>query len=144
MNARIKICGITRLEDALAAVASGADAIGFVLWEQSARFIAPVDIRKIVESLPPFVHAVGVYVNPERAWVEESITTANLSLLQFHGDESPNSAVNSICLISRRFVSGKGWICYNAHGDMRMRVDCCWMLIGQVCRAVQARYSIGN
>ncbi|MBK6619210.1 MAG: phosphoribosylanthranilate isomerase [Nitrosomonas sp.] len=89
MNARIKICGITRLEDALAAVASGADAIGFVLWEQSARFIAPVDIRKIVESLPPFVHAVGVYVNPERAWVEESITTANLSLLQFHGDESP-------------------------------------------------------
>lgn len=89
MQIRVKICGITRLEDALSAVASGADAIGFILWEKSARFISPVSIKKIVDLLPPFVHAVGVYVNPDKEWVEESAAIANLSLLQFHGDESP-------------------------------------------------------
>ena len=89
MQVRVKICGITCPEDAQAAVASGADAIGFILWEQSARFIPPVDIKKIVKSLPPFVHAVGVYVNPEQKWVTESAAIANLSLLQFHGDEPP-------------------------------------------------------
>lgn len=89
MQIRVKICGITCPEDALAAVASGADAIGFILWEQSARFISPVDVKKITEFLPPFVHTVGVYVNPEKAWVEKSAAIANLSLLQFHGDESP-------------------------------------------------------
>ncbi|MDT8363380.1 MAG: phosphoribosylanthranilate isomerase [Nitrosomonas sp.] len=89
MQIRVKICGITRLEDALAAVESGADAIGFILWEQSARFIPPAQAEKIVKSLPPFVHAVGVYVNPEKRWVEESSVLAGLNLLQFHGDETP-------------------------------------------------------
>lgn len=89
MRIRVKICGITRREDALAAVASGADAIGFVFWERSARFVSPADARKITECLPPFVHTVGVYVNPEKTWVEESAATAGLSLLQFHGDEPP-------------------------------------------------------
>lgn len=89
MPVHVKICGITRLEDAQAAVASGANAVGFILWEQSARFIPPARIKEIVQSLPPFVHAVGVYVNPEKAWVEESCALANLSLLQFHGDETP-------------------------------------------------------
>ncbi len=89
MPVHVKICGITRLEDAQATVASGANAIGFILWEQSTRFIPPAKIKKIVQSLPPFVHAVGVYVNPERAWVEESCALGDLSLLQFHGDETP-------------------------------------------------------
>ena len=89
MPTRIKICGITRIEDALAATRLGADAIGFIFWRKSARFISPAKAREIVDRLPPFVSSVGVYVDPEESWVEESSTIARLSLLQFHGDESP-------------------------------------------------------
>lgn len=89
MRVRVKICGITRPEDAIAAVQYGADAIGFILWSQSERYIAPAAVRRIVKLMPPFVHAVGVYVNPDKSWVEESCSAAGLSMLQFHGDESP-------------------------------------------------------
>ena len=89
MPTRIKICGITRIEDALTATRLGADAIGFIFWRKSARFISPAKAREIVDELPPFVSAVGVYVDPEEGWVEESSNIARLSLLQFHGDESP-------------------------------------------------------
>ena len=89
MPTRIKICGITRIEDALTATRLGADAIGFIFWPKSARFISPAKAREIVDELPPFVSAVGVYVDPEEGWVEESSNIARLSLLQFHGDESP-------------------------------------------------------
>ena len=89
MPTRIKICGITRIEDALTATRLGADAIGFIFWPKSARFISPATAREIVDELPPFVSAVGVYVDPEEGWVEESSNIARLSLLQFHGDESP-------------------------------------------------------
>ncbi len=88
MRIRVKICGITRLEDALAAVQHGADAIGFILWPQSERYILPEEARRIVKCLPPFVRAVGVYVNPDKSWVEETRAVAGLDLLQFHGDES--------------------------------------------------------
>ena len=87
---RVKICGITRLEDAMAAVQHGADAIGFILWQHSERYISPEKISQIVKYLPPFVYTVGVYVNPEKSWVEETCKTTGLSLLQFHGDESPD------------------------------------------------------
>jgi phosphoribosylanthranilate isomerase len=86
---RVKVCGITRTEDALAAVQHGADAVGFVFWHQSARFISPTQVREIVLRLPPFVSVVGVYVDPSSEWVEETSLTAGLSLLQFHGEESP-------------------------------------------------------
>lgn len=89
MSVRVKICGITRAEDALAAAQFGADAIGFVFWEQSARYVTADAARKIAELLPPFVDKVGVYVNPTRDWVEETASTAGLTLLQFHGDEEP-------------------------------------------------------
>ena len=89
MPTRIKICGITRIEDALTATRLGADAVGFIFWPKSARFISPAKAREIVDELPPFVSAVGVYVDPEEGWVEESSNIARLSLLQFHGDESP-------------------------------------------------------
>lgn len=88
MPTRIKICGITRIEDALTATRLGADAIGFIFWPKSARFISPTKAREIVDELPPFVSAVGVYVDPDAGWVEESSNIARLSLLQFHGDES--------------------------------------------------------
>lgn len=89
MPVRVKICGITRVEDALVAVQHGADAIGFVFWRQSTRFISPAHAREIVLRLPPFVNVVGVYVDPSPEWVEETSITAGLNLLQFHGEETP-------------------------------------------------------
>jgi phosphoribosylanthranilate isomerase len=89
MPTRIKICGITRIEDALAAARLGTDAIGLLFWPQSARAVTPAKAREIVAALPPFVSSVGVYVDPEAEWVEQTASVAGLNLLQFHGDESP-------------------------------------------------------
>ena len=89
MSVRVKVCGITRCEDAKVAVQLGVDAIGFVFWPQSARYINPDMARQIAVNIPPFVCTVGVYVDPDAAWVEETIKVAQLNLLQFHGDESP-------------------------------------------------------
>lgn len=89
MSVRVKICGITRAEDALYAVESGADAIGFVFWPKSARYVAPEQAREIAETIPAFIHTVGVYVDPSPDWVEETAVAAKLSLLQFHGNETP-------------------------------------------------------
>lgn len=88
MPIRVKICGITRVEDALTAARLGAHAIGLMFWAQSARAVTPTAARKIVAALPPFVSAVGVFVNPERESVKEAIAVAGLSMLQFHGDEA--------------------------------------------------------
>jgi phosphoribosylanthranilate isomerase len=89
MSVQVKICGITRVEDALAAVHLGASAIGLVFWRRSARYVAPATAREIIRALPPFVTTVGVYVDPEPAWVKETLSVAGLNLLQFHGDEPP-------------------------------------------------------
>jgi len=89
MSVRVKVCGITRVDDALTAVQLGAHAIGFVFWRKSARYISPHVARKIITALPPFVSVVGVYVDPDPEWVEETCSAAGLSLLQFHGDEPP-------------------------------------------------------
>ena len=89
MPTRTKICGITLMEDARCAVKHGADAIGFVFWERSTRYISPAEAGAIVAALPPFVTIVGVHVDPTAEWVEETIATAGLNLLQFHGDEPP-------------------------------------------------------
>lgn len=89
MRTRVKICGITRTEDALASLSFGADAIGFVFWQQSPRNITPQQAELITKSVPAFVTTVGVYVDPTIDWVHETSTTANLGLLQFHGNESP-------------------------------------------------------
>lgn len=90
MAIRVKICGITRIEDALTAVNLGANAIGLVFWSQSARYVAPAKAREIIAALPPFISVVGVYVNPDAEWVKETSSIAGLNLLQFHGDESPD------------------------------------------------------
>jgi phosphoribosylanthranilate isomerase len=85
---RIKICGITRVEDARAAAACGADAIGLIFYRPSPRYVTPEQAREIVESLPAFVTPIAVFVNPERDEVEAAIA-AGADMLQFHGDESP-------------------------------------------------------
>lgn len=89
MSVRVKICGITRVEDALTAAYLGANAVGFVFWRQSARYISPAKARAIIAALPPFTISVGVYVDPDPEWVEETSAVAGLNLLQFHGNESP-------------------------------------------------------
>lgn len=89
MSVRVKVCGITRIDDALTAVQLGAHAIGFVFWRKSARYISPRVAHKIITALPPFVSVVGVYVDPDPEWVEATCSAAGLSLLQFHGDEPP-------------------------------------------------------
>ena len=84
---RIKICGITRAEDARAAVALGADALGFVFFEASQRHIDLERARAIVAELPPFVSTVGVFADPDAAAVEAAVAEVRLDVLQFHGDE---------------------------------------------------------
>ena len=88
MRTRIKICGITRVEDAQAAVHSGADALGFIFWERSPRYIAPQKARPVVRSAGAFVATVGVFVNPSHEQVLRAIEDSGISMLQFHGEES--------------------------------------------------------
>ena len=85
---RVKICGITRVEDALAAVAAGADAIGFVFHPDSPRYVTPAQAEHIVAALPPFVTIVGLFVDADEQCIRATLAQVPLSLLQFHGDES--------------------------------------------------------
>lgn len=86
---RSKICGITRLEDALAAVEAGADAIGFVFYAKSPRAVTAEQAQAIIAALPPFVTTVGLFVDMPRAELNALLAQVPLDLLQFHGDESP-------------------------------------------------------
>lgn len=86
---RSKICGITRIEDALAAVDAGADAIGFVFYAKSPRAVSVEQARAIIAALPPFVTTVGLFVNISRCELTEILEIVPLDLLQFHGDETP-------------------------------------------------------
>lgn len=87
MRTRVKICGITRIDDALAAVAAGADALGFVFYGPSPRNISLPQASAIFASLPPFVSKVALFVNPSREQVEEALSVLSIDVLQFHGDE---------------------------------------------------------
>jgi phosphoribosylanthranilate isomerase len=88
LRTRAKICGITRVEDALAAVACGADAIGLVFFAASRRHVSVERAAEIVASLPPFVDAVGLFVDAEPAEVRAVLQSVRLDLLQFHGNET--------------------------------------------------------
>ena len=83
----VKICGITRIEDGLAAAHAGAHAIGLVFYEKSPRHVDLLRAREISDALPPFVSAVGLFVNPDRSQVENTLASVHLDLLQFHGEE---------------------------------------------------------
>jgi len=86
---KVKICGITTLDDALMAVAAGADALGFVFFEKSPRCINPVAAAKIIAKLPPFVQTVGLFVNEELEQINWTADFCGLDVVQLHGDESP-------------------------------------------------------
>jgi len=89
MPVKVKICGITNLADGMAAAAAGADALGFVFYDQSPRRVTAEIAAGFIRELPPFVMKVGVFVNAPEAMVVHAIRECGLNLLQFHGEESP-------------------------------------------------------
>lgn len=90
MRMRVKICGITRVEDAQAAAAAGADAIGLVFDPRSPRVVSLDQARAIAQSVPPFVSVVGLFVDAAADHIEEVLSRVPLALLQFHGAETPD------------------------------------------------------
>ena len=85
---RVKICGITRLQDALAAVNTGADAVGLIFYEKSPRYVTIDTARLIVKTIPPFVTIVGLFVDARKDEIKTVLDNIPLDILQFHGDES--------------------------------------------------------
>ncbi|HST28324.1 MAG TPA: phosphoribosylanthranilate isomerase [Rudaea sp.] len=90
---RIKFCGITRVEDALAAVALGVDAIGLVMTSRSRRHVAPALAREIRRALPPFVAAVALFMDDEPGFIADAVATVQPDLLQFHGRETQDECL---------------------------------------------------
>lgn len=89
MSTRVKICGITRLEDAQLAIAAGADALGFVFYEPSPRYVSPEVAAAIIRELPPFVVTTALFVDAPETYVRQVLEQTQIDLLQFHGDETP-------------------------------------------------------
>ena len=89
MATAVKICGITRVEDALAATRAGAEALGLVFYKPSPRYVTPEKAAEIIRAFPPFVTAVGLFVDPGADEVRAALAKAALQLLQFHGSETP-------------------------------------------------------
>jgi phosphoribosylanthranilate isomerase len=85
----VKICGITRKEDALLASSLGAWALGFIFYSKSPRYVQPDRARAIIDSLSPFVKTVGVFVNATQNQIEDSVRTSGVTMVQLHGDETP-------------------------------------------------------
>lgn len=97
---RVKICGITNVEDALGAIEAGADALGFVFVEQSPRCVSPQKAAAIIAKLPPFVQTVGLFVDAESERVNWVADFCGLDLVQLHGDEDPEECAE----IRRRVI----------------------------------------
>ena len=117
----VKICGITRADDAAAAVAAGAAAIGFVFWPGSPRFIDPFRARKIGAGLPPFVTTVGVFVNQPLEYVNSVAKLVRLGAVQLHGDETPEYAAAIVAPIIKAIsldAGGEGRVAVWAAGTV--------------------------
>lgn len=94
MRTRVKFCGFTRLEDIKIAVNLGVDAVGFVFYDKSPRYITPTEAAPLILSLPAFVSSVGLFVNATVPQITRMISQAPVSVIQLHGDESWNFALN--------------------------------------------------
>jgi phosphoribosylanthranilate isomerase len=104
LRTRIKVCGITSLEDGRAAVAAGADGLGFIFVEESPRLVEPDMVRAITDTLPPFVDSIGVFRDAEIEVVEELISYCRLTLVQLHGSESPDYCKRLSCPVIKSFA----------------------------------------
>ncbi|MEK7822700.1 MAG: phosphoribosylanthranilate isomerase [Nitrospirota bacterium] len=96
---RVKICGITNIEDAVAAAEYGADAIGFVFQPKSPRAITPETAKNIVSALPPFITTIGVFVNESKQEIERIIRYVGLNIVQLHGNEPPDA-----CQLNKKVI----------------------------------------
>ena len=96
---RVKICGITNIEDAVAAAEYGADAIGFVFQPKSPRAITPETAKNIISALPPFITTIGVFVNEDKLEIERIIRYVGLNIVQLHGNEPPDA-----CQLNRKVI----------------------------------------
>ncbi|MBA4094484.1 MAG: N-(5'-phosphoribosyl)anthranilate isomerase, partial [Candidatus Accumulibacter sp.] len=101
---RIKICGITREEDLRAAVAHGADALGFVFYPKSPRYVSPAQFATLAAGLPPYVSSVALFVNASLDEVRAVVDAAPVALLQFHGDEGVDECARIADAVKRPFV----------------------------------------
>jgi phosphoribosylanthranilate isomerase len=99
MQVKVKICGITNIDDALAAVDFGADALGFVFFKGSPRYISHNKASRIIRRLPSFVTTIGVFLNEKPGQVEKALALTGIDVVQFHGDEPPE-----MCDIPRRVI----------------------------------------
>ena len=140
---KIKICGITNLNDALTAANLGVDALGFVFYPQSPRFISPDKAKKIRQKIPPFTLCIGVFVNARKDEVLQIARECRLDGLQFHGNESPEycssfpayKVIKSFALKTRSDL--KSITHYNVHAILIDAYDPRIM-------AAQAKKQIGN
>ena len=100
MRVRVKYCGITRLEDAIFAAEQGVDALGFVFYEGSPRYVSPHMASVIIQKIPCMVTTVGLFVNAPSLEVREIVAQTGIDLIQYHGDEDPADCSNG----SRRWI----------------------------------------
>ncbi|MFZ6722277.1 phosphoribosylanthranilate isomerase [Undibacterium sp. Ji49W] len=101
---RIKICGLTRVEDVRFVVAAGADALGFVFYPPSPRYVTAEAAGALLREIPPFVMSVGLFVNIDEASLQAVIRQAPVQLLQFHGDETPEQCASLAASVNRPFI----------------------------------------
>ncbi|MDP2753406.1 MAG: phosphoribosylanthranilate isomerase [Nitrospirota bacterium] len=99
MQVKVKICGITNLDDAMAAVDFGADALGFVFFKESPRYISLDNAAAIIKKLPSFTTTIGVFVNEKPDQIEKIIDLTRIDIVQLHGNEPPE-----MCNVSRRLI----------------------------------------
>jgi phosphoribosylanthranilate isomerase len=99
MQVKVKICGITNFDDAMAAVESGADALGFVFFKESPRYISYTNAASIINKLPSFLTTVGVFVSERPEHIENIITMTGIDVVQLHGEEPPEK-----CIFMRRVI----------------------------------------
>lgn len=109
MRVKVKICGITNLEDAVAAVDNGADSLGFIFAEASPRFVTASMAGEIIRELPPFVTPVGVFVNHRREEVLRMVKESGVRALQFHGEESPEDVAGYLLPVYKAFRISDGF-----------------------------------
>jgi phosphoribosylanthranilate isomerase len=144
---RVKICGITSVEDALLAVEAGADALGFIFVENTPRFVTPEQVAPIVRALPPFVTPVGVFWNHPRGHVKAVVESCGLRALQFHGDESPEDLAGYDVPVIKTVkiaaaAEGQSW--YRPHVESDMRISQYWGRAAAVLLDSAARWSEGE
>jgi phosphoribosylanthranilate isomerase len=106
MPIKIKICGITNYDDAKSAVGLGVDALGFIFYQKSPRYIHPIAARDIIRKLPPFIAKVGVFVDEKEETIQAVFGQSGIDTVQLHGNETPEFAHRLSCAVVKAFSVG--------------------------------------